>query len=247
METYQEFLNRISEFEKPEFGIGEQDFKPSEGVLQKVGLDNCFSPFAGDTVVFKIFKKDRDKIDEYIDKLYSKAPECFCERLYANTIHMTLHDLTTLHDCPSFSSAESFVDQLDNNLSKLMELKSQKAFEVPGISSGIRMRTNFMINMVNTSIVLCLIPDTAEDYKKLISLYSIIDDNVLKLPYPFTPHVTLAYYNRNGFNSYSVDKLKALVTNLNTNDNFTIYLDPMNLVYQRFSSMNCFEDKLVLG
>ena len=246
METYQEFLNRVSKFEKREFGIGEQDFKPSEGVLQKVGLNNCFSPFAGDTVVFKIYKKDRDKINAYVDQLYSEAPECFSERLHPHTIHMTLHDLTTLPDCPSLSCAEELVNHKVENFNKLFELKSKQAFEVPGISSGIRMRTNFMINMVNTSVVLCLVPDTADDYKKLISLYTIIDENVIKLPYPFTPHVTLAYYNRNGFNIHSANKLKVLITNLNVHDSFTIFLDPKNLVYQKFLSMNYFVDKLDL-
>ncbi len=241
MEAYEDFLKRVSEFEKPEFGINTQGFTPSKAVMQKVNLYNSFSEFYGDTVVFKLYEYDVSAINRLMDYLYSKAPECFCERLPLSTIHMTLHDLV------SFTNGSSIIEQMDDNLKRLTKLKDEHAFDVPGIASGIKMRTNYMINMVDTSIVLCLVPDTPDDYRKLISLYKVIDENVLKLSYPFTPHVTLAYYNRNGFNSYSAFKLQKLVSSLNANKSLTVFLGPLHLVYQRFSAMDSFEDKLILA
>lgn len=60
-----------------------------------------------------------------------------------------------------------------------------------------------------------------------------------KLNYPLTPHITLAYYNVNGFDVDSVDKLKNIVRELNENDSdFEIDLDVRQLFYQKFTSMN---------
>lgn len=68
--------------------------------------------------------------------------------------------------------------------------------------------------MVDTSLVMGLVPDREVDYVNLMSLCRLVD-GVMPLPYPFTPHVTLAYYNANGFSAEEARKLKKLVAELN--------------------------------
>ena len=102
----------------------------------------------------------------------------------------------------------------------------------------IKMKSKYIFNMVNTSLVLGLYPVNEKEYNKLMNLYYLFDD-VKKLNYPLTPHITLAYYNVNGFDVDSVDKLKNIVRELNENDSdFEIDLDVRQLFYQKFISMN---------
>ena len=98
------------------------------------------------------------------------------------------------------------------------------------------MRTKFIFNMVNTSLVLGLYPVNEEEYAKLMVLYDSID-KIKSLPYPFTPHITLAYYNRFGFSENSKRKLETVVNSLNK-ESFLIELNTDNLYYQKFTNMN---------
>ena len=64
-------------------------------------------------------------------------------------------------------------------------------------------------------------------------------DDVKKLGYPLTPHITLGYYNVNGFSVTSARKLEAIVKELNTTESeIQIELDTKELFYQKFVSMN---------
>ena len=102
----------------------------------------------------------------------------------------------------------------------------------------IKMKTKFIFNMVNTSLVLGLYPINETEFNKLIKLYTLIDD-VKKLGYPLTPHITLGYYNVNGFSVTSARKLEAIVKELNTTESeIQIELDTKELFYQKFVSMN---------
>ena len=50
-----------------------------------------------------------------------------------------------------------------------------------------------IVSMVSKSLVLLLRPQREEDYELLLELYHRFDP-VQKLPYPLTPHITLAYF-----------------------------------------------------
>ena len=54
METYQEFLDRISSFEKREWTYGNNYFKGNPSISKKVNPDNTFRNFYGDTAVFEL-------------------------------------------------------------------------------------------------------------------------------------------------------------------------------------------------
>ena len=228
MDTYRDFINRIS-YQQAELQIGSGYFKPDGRVYQKVACDNRFKPFWGDTVVFDLDRRTKAKIAGIIDSLYSAVPECFCEQIKEDTIHMTLHDLSTSDNLDSIAP-----EMFGNEIELLRVLK-----ENPQQLNSIKMKTNYIINMVSTSLVLALVPADEGEWNKLQEMYELIN-RVKVCPYPYlTPHITLAYFNYNGFDANSADKLKAKVYELNQN-RFDITLRTSKLYYQKFVSMNDF-------
>ena len=236
MESYEEFLNRINSIEKLDFPLQEEYFIPDQSTYNKVDANNEFRAFYGDTTVFDLDEESKKRISKMIKTLYSEAPECFCEKRITDTLHMTMHDLT------SSNSKEEINEELDNNLIKIKEALK----ETPIIEQKIKMRTNFITDFGHVNLVLALCPINEEEDMKLMKIRSIID-KVKKLDYEFTPHVTLAYFNSKGFDVESVKKLVRIVRDLNKKENFEVILDTKNLYYQRFTDMNCYENVLKLA
>ena len=222
-ETYEGFNGRLDGFEKAEYGIKDASLIPNKSVYDKVDGKNQFKSFFGDTVVFDLQSFVKKAISEIISELYTKAPKCFCERLVESTLHMTLHDLS---NSPDITKAKPYIQE---NERKIWELK--KSISVPEIT----MRTNFVIDMNCTSIVLALKPLDEAEYLKLMKLYEVFDQ-VRMLSYKLTPHVTLAYYRPEGFDKTSLENLTCLVRELNRKYYFEFALG--DLLYQRFASMN---------
>lgn len=226
MEKYNDFLERTG-YQKPEYDVDNTYFRPDGRVYEKVREDNQFKDFYGDTVVFDLDTETKKKVFGIIRQLYSAVPECFSEKINENTIHMTLHDLSAADKLDSVA-AEVF----DNEIKLANVLK-----ENPVKPQTIKMRTNYVINMIHTSLVLALYPADENEWNKLQNLYDLID-KVRVCPYPYlTPHITLAYYNYNGFDVNSVYRLKEIVKELNK-QSFEITLNTEKLVYQKFTSMN---------
>ena len=224
METYGEFLDRINSFEKKEISFGNTYFNVNPSLGKKIDETNKFRAFFGDTIVFDLDNRTKDKLTEYVEKIYESAPECFCEKLIPRTYHMTLHDLSNapiLEDV----AAEIF----DNELN-ILELK--KNIE----ACKIKMKSKCIFNMVNTSLVMGLYPIDEKEYEKLMRLYFLFDE-VKPLSYPLTPHITLAYYNVNGFLTESARKLEKVVRELNDSE-LEVELDVRKLYYQKFRNMN---------
>lgn len=226
METYKEFLDRINSFEKSEISLGDDYFKGNPSIALKVNENNGFRPFYGDTVVFNLDDATKRKLANIVDSINAVAPECFCERLVPDTFHMTLHDLS------NSPVLEDVAVELFEN-----ELKTVKIAEKITVQK-IKMKSKYIFNMVNTSLVMGLYPADEEEYNKLMYLYYLFDD-VKKLGYPLTPHITLGYYNVDGFNIQSAKKLETIVKEFNTTEmNIEIELDTKELFYQKFVSMN---------
>ena len=57
------------------------------------------------------------------------------------------------------------------------------------------------------------------------------------LPYPFTPHVTTAYYKPGRYDPKTVERLAGVFRSLSA-ERFTLNLRMEDLVYQEFSDMN---------
>ncbi len=226
MEKYDEFLARIS-YQQSELQIGKGNFIADGRVYRKVNEDNTFKAFYGDTVVFELDCDTKKKIAEMTDILYEYVPECFCERLPEDTFHMTLHDLSA-----SDNLSEVACEVFDNEVHLLQLLK-----EAPVKSQTVKMKMNYVVNMVNTSLIMALVPVDEHEWNKLQKLYTLID-KVKLCPYPFlTPHITLAYYNHKGFSELSADKFRKVVEKLNAVRNFEITLQTDRLFYQKFISM----------
>jgi len=227
-ESYREFLERISEYQKKEFSIGTEQFKLSDSVLKKVNADNTFADFYGDTVVFDLDRDDKDKIEQYINKLYDFVPDCFSERLKGSTLHMTLHDLSS---SPQLSkvAAECFENEIS--------LIKNRNF-LGNMPKYIKMEATCVYKIYCTSVVLGLKPVNEAEYDTLMQLYNRVD-NIRELNYQFAPHITLAYFNRKGFSSDDVPKLERIVNELNKQE-LTITLSTDNLFYEKFTNMNSY-------
>lgn len=226
METYKEFLDRINSFEKKEMYLGDDYFKGNPSISKKVDKNNSYQPFYGDTVVFNLDDTTKGKIAGLVDRIRAVAPECFCEALVSDTFHMTLHDLS---NSPVLENVA--VEVFEN------ELKAIEKAEKIAVQK-IRMKSKYIFNMVNTSLVLGLYPADEEEYNRLMELYYLFDD-VKKLDYPLTPHITLGYYNINGFDTTSARRLEDIVQELNTAEmQIELELDTKQLFYQKFVSMN---------
>lgn len=228
METYQEFINRISAFELPELLLGDGAFVSSRSVAGKVNDDNFFRSFCGDTIIFDLSEQEKIQIHNMTEQLYSEVPECFSERLGKDTLHMTLHDLS---NSPELSDVAF---KMQENEKKLQEILSAEPVE----PQKIKMKSMAVFNMVNTALVIGLCPENEQEYKRLMNLYQI-GDRIVKLPYPFTPHITLAYYNKFGFPEISKRKLENVVNRLNKSPVY-VTLDTERLCYKHFSSMNLY-------
>jgi 2'-5' RNA ligase len=226
METYREFLDRINLFQKSEIDFGNEYFSGNPSIAQKVNKENVFRAFYGDTVVFNLDDSTKEKLTKIVNRINDVASECFCEKLVPNTFHMTLHDLS------NSPKLEEIAQEVFENELKVLKIAENMAEE------KIKMKTKFIFNMVNTSLVLGLYPINETEFNKLMKLYTLIDD-VKKLGYPLTPHITLGYYNVNGFSVASARKLEAIVKELNTTESeIQIELDTKELFYQKFVSMD---------
>ncbi len=228
MESYAQFTERINSFEKPVLNLGEGDFSTNSSVKDKFDSNNKFRRFYGDTTVFDLSPDIKDKLNLIVDTLYGKAGECFTERVKTSTFHITLHDLSN-----SCNLAEIGEEVFRNELKLLKFVHSQKISKCT-----VNFETNYIFNMVGTSLVLAVKPKTAEDYEKLMNLYGIVDC-VKALPYLLTPHITLAYYNVDGFSKESAEKLCSAVNELN-NERFDITVSSDNLYYEKFTDMNSY-------
>ena len=229
METYQEFLNRIDGFEHPELYLGENAFTPNPSVWKKVQENQQFSPFYGDTVVFDLSAEEKTSINEIVNILDTDFSDYFGERLIYSTFHMTLHDLS---NSPILEEVSASMQENETTLRRLLA-------EHPVEKQVIRMKSKAIFNMVNTSIVMGLYPENEQEFHKLMSLYEIVNQ-MKQLPYPLTPHITLTYFNRNGFGEEVMERMKQIVFRLNQ-QSYSFELSTERLVYQHFTNMNSYQ------
>ena len=223
MELYRIFLERISAFEVAELDLGKSYFRGRASLADKIDGDGRLKPFFGDTVVFDLDDAVKNRVSALIDSLYSAAGDCLAERLCDATLHMTLHDLSN-------------GTKLDEVRGKMAENEEKiRSTSLP--SRTIKMKSTFIFNMVNTSLVLGLVPADEGEHMKLAELYDIFD-GILGAQYPLTPHITLAYFTTSGFGEVEKSRLEAAVNEINRDLQFEIILDTKKLHYQHFFSMN---------
>ncbi|MCR5662183.1 MAG: ligT like phosphoesterase [bacterium] len=228
MEKYSDFLQRIS-YQRAELDIGWGAFTPDARLSEKVAPDNSFRAFYGDTVVFDLDDTVKKQVNAIVDSLYKAVPQCFAEKLDKRTLHMTLHDLSASRDLGKISQ-DVFMNEI-----KLALALGRRPIKI----RTIKMAANYIVNMVNTSLVLALVPADEKEWNKLQFLYDLIN-KVRLCPYPYlTPHITLAYYRAAGFSAEAALALKDKVRELNRSS-FSIVLRTSDLYYQKFTDMNSY-------
>jgi len=229
-EVYKDFLKRVNSYHHPALFGTQQCFTPDERVVKKVNNDGTFRSFFGDTVVFKINQDEQKQIEYMAESLHENFGDCFAERINPESYHVTLHDLASGNDLSQIA-----VGMFENELA----IKDAfSAYRFP--HHPIKMKLSYVINMVNTSIGLVLIPEREEDYQALMQLKQIFQV-ISPLDYPLTPHITLAYFGRTGMDQDKMAALSALVATFNSEPIFfQLHID--NLFYQKFVSMNHYYD-----
>ena len=232
MESYTHYLDRIS-FLRAKLLISDTSFVPNHiNLVPKISKNGNFSPFFGDSVIFRLNDELKHFVNMISLRLYHSVPGCFAERLTPDTYHMTLHDLSADRDKYKVAS-----DCFDNEI-KLISLMKDADI---GFDS-IKMKTSYLFNMVNTSIVLAVVPEDEKEWEKLEGLYRLIDE-VRMCPYPYLmPHITVAYFNVNGFDDENLKYLKKVIFELNNQDRMRFLLSLHDLSYVKFTSMMEYTD-----
>ena len=228
MEEYESFIFRISEFETRELHADDLANRVHSGLIPKVREDGSFRQFYGDTVVFALPDKALTEISSRLDSLIQRCPSVFAERFRTEMLHMTLHDLNAGSELEAIAPAVFRTGiQICRTFSET-NLPSEK----------IEVKSTYLFNMVNTSLVMGLIPASRHDFETLFALYEKID-KIKPLEYPFTPHITLAYFIPKIISRHDLNTLKAAVEELNEEQlNFELSTD--ELYYQHFTDMNTF-------
>lgn len=199
------------------------DFATNPNLTKKADPSGGLLPFRGNTVVFLLDAQTRAALSKLRDELYSRAGWMLSQPLTEDTFHMTLHDLE--NGPPE-----------DADLPRRMALAQQKAEPILAAwrdQQPLRMRAGWMFNMVNTSIVLGLIPADDDSRERLGRMYRELE-RVRPLGYALTPHITLAYYRPGTYDPGALMQLRSALRPVE----LEVSLRMEELVLQEFSDMN---------
>ncbi len=190
MSLLSEYEDRTSWKYEPIHGT----FHTHEGLTNKVNQDGSYVVFPGTTVVFRPDKRCL-QIIQLMQRVLDQQLQgtgMLMPALPASTIHMTLHDLVSPEQCVSVAAHpgayEREMAESLNNAVKIVE-KIRKDY----VDRKIIMVADRIVNMVSKSLVLLLKPRTEQDYELLLDMYGRFDE-IVSLPYPLTPHITLVYF-----------------------------------------------------
>ena len=202
------------------------DFTTNPNLQKKVDEEGNLLPFAGNTVVFLLDDDTKDKLRQVQESLYQTAPDMLAKPLQMSTFHMTLHDLA--NGTPDQPGLDDYMRYTQEKVSQIL----------PGWKDTppLRMKTTWLFNMVNTSIVLGLKPADGESCRRLDEMYTTLED-VVRLCYALTPHITMAYFQPGTYSPEQVQRLSGVLRNVELD----ITLDMKNLVLQEFHDMNHYE------
>ena len=205
------------------------DFTTNPNLRKKVDDEGKLLPFLGNTVVFLLDDDTKEKLRQLQEELYRAAPDMLAKPLQMSTFHMTLHDLA--NGAPGQPGLDDY-----------MRYAQKKVYQIlPGWkdTAPLRMKTTWLFNMVNTSIVLGLKPADEESWHRLDEMYTTLED-VVHLGYALTPHITVGYFLPGTYFQEQVQRLSAALRSVD----LEITLDMKNLAYQEFSDMNHYETVL---
>lgn len=190
MPLLSEYESRTSWKYEPAHGV----FHTHDGLTNKVDQGGSYVFFPGTTVVFRSDKRCLQTIalmqrvlDQQLQETGMLMPP-----LPASTIHMTLHDLVSPEQCVSDAAhPRAYEHEMVESLNSAVRIVEEIRRDYAG--RRITMAADRIVNMVSKSLALLLRPRTEQDYELLLDMYGRFDE-IVSLPYPFTPHITLAYF-----------------------------------------------------
>lgn len=210
-------------------------FHTHAGLTAKVDESGKYRRFPGSTSVFRLERDERFCIAAMQSYLHDRAGEMLARPLPVSTLHMTLHDLANPETAKDGSDCAK---QIDDSLTMAAGIVEDIRREYAG--RRIAMAADRVVNMVSKSVVLMLRPQTEADFALLTALYRRFDA-VVPLPWPLTPHITLAYFKPGMIDG---DRLAEAVARLQQDpgDPLPLNLSVSSLTAQRFESMAHYED-----
>lgn len=208
----------------PEWGA----FSTNPNLTKKVNHAGEFLPFHGNTVVFDLSGDTKLALQGLQEELYQSAGWMLAQKLDPSTFHMTLHDLVN-------------GPELTEELKAAMAEAEEKAKHILNQWKGqppLHMKATWLFNMVNTSIVLGLIPADEDSWRRLEEMYLTLE-SVVPLGYALTPHITMAYFKPGTYCQYDLDFLRKALRPIE----LEVPLGLNALFYQEFADMNHYRTK----
>lgn len=208
----------------PEWG----DFSTNPNLTKKANQTGAFLPFYGNTVVFDLAQDTKLALQSLQEELYRSAGWMLSQKLDPATFHMTLHDLV---NGPERSDA--LLQSMEEAKKKALPMLAQWRGQAP-----LRMKTTWLFNMVNTSIVLGLAPADEDSWHRLDAMYTALE-SVVPLGYGLTPHITMAYFRPGTFTQYDLNRLRLALHPVG----LEVALRFEDLSYQEFRDINHYKAK----
>ncbi|MDE7261365.1 MAG: hypothetical protein K2N78_04790 [Oscillospiraceae bacterium] len=197
------------------------------GLPLKVGRGGKMEPFMGNTVVFPLPEQTKQGIARIQKRLYQACAPALAEPLEVSSFHITLHDL--LNGKPS--------RELEERMGRLRNAALERVRRIAERRETIRLQSTALFNMVNTSMVLGFAPADEESCERLMTYYEMMQ-GIVRLDYPLTPHVTVAYFRPGTISVEAVEKLREAVDEAGRWERLQVALPAAILEYQVFSDMN---------
>lgn len=203
----------------PEWGT----FSTNPNLEKKVDKNGDFKPFYGNTVVFDLREETKQVLQNLQEELYQSAGWMLSHKLDPATFHMTLHDLV---------NAPEMTEELETGMTEA-EVKAKQILTQWQNFPPLHMKTTWLFNMVNTSIVLGLTPADEETWRRLDEMYTALE-SVVPLGYALTPHITMAYFRPGAYTQYDLNCLRQALHPVELD----VELRLEKSSYQEFKDMN---------
>ena len=226
LETLSAFLERTNRFiwdSLPHDGGVDTD----PNLTAKVDGEGHLTPYAGSTIVFKLPEDVKRAIAAVQDLLYQSCSDALAERLDPDGFHITLHDLV--------SGAPG--DELTGQISAVRDRAVERTAWIAGGNETVCLRSTALFNMVNTSVVLGFAPADEYSCARLMDWYGSFQ-RIVRLDYPLTPHVTVAYFRPGTLAPEQVAALRTVIWQTNRQGPITVELASNAIEYQEFSDMD---------
>lgn len=182
-------------------------------------------PFYGSTIMYDLDKGTKLWIEELATRLHDELGEGLAQALPTQSFHLTLHDLRA-H--PQLNAINDTLFWESREIPSLLEKARSHG--------AISMRVNAVFNLMNTSVVIGLVPATEDDCERALTARATFDSCVPSAP--FTPHITLAYYRPDSAHPIDPSHYRALLEELTASyASRTISCEPEKLSYAYFSDM----------